>query len=204
VAQYLSDAQWEQIVALRRPCVPEATARAELDRVLVEYRRFDPKKLKAERAELFRIVKLASELEAALRRRKALPWPEVEGLAPILKRAQRTLNRLDRYISDRARRIPLEHLLLLGRLFDIWVELFGGELNEITDPPGRRGLPSGKLVRFVLAATKDIDPPIKPNTIRYLARDEQAARLEYAERKRRLRVLLRAMMPGNGNLRRKK
>lgn len=202
----LTDKQWSEIVRLRPPCVPEATARTALNRALADYRRFDPKKLKAERLELRRIVKLARELEAALRRRQALPWPEAEVIhQQVLVRARSILNRLDRYISDRARRIPLEHAILLGRLFDIWIDLFGGNPKlPVSDPPGGRK-PRGLLVRFIYAVTQDIvRPPINPNTIRYVARFERVARLEHEERKRQLMAVLRAMMPVNGNLERKK
>jgi hypothetical protein len=174
----LTDEQWRKIVAIRPPRMPEAVARAELNFIRAEYRKFDPQTLKDERERLRRIVELASELAPALRERKALPWPEHEAVTAVLERAESILKGIDRSIRERV--WQNERALLIGRLCDIWANLFVGALTA-TD----QGEPqSGPLVRFILAATEGMfDPPINRHTIRYLVRlDREGRKYLFQER----------------------
>jgi hypothetical protein len=91
---------------------------------------------------------------------------ELQAVTSILWHHQGTLD-------DMNRRDPALALLLLRRLLDIWVDHFGGALT-VSDPPRRTRsgrAPTGRLVRFVQAATRGVrKPPISPHTIRAYAK----------------------------------
>ena len=176
----VSDERWGNILAAAAPRVPTARAGTEIERALEEYvfdkKVIDPRKVKVERSREKEIVDLAGKLKTALYwRRRQVPWPEhdpdqplreLQAVASILWRHQGILDDLERRDSARA--------FLLSRLLNIWCDHFGGKLT-VTDPTRRHGAPSGPLVRFVLAATRDVlKPPISPHTIRAYARRERA------------------------------
>jgi hypothetical protein len=174
----VSDEQWWEILAAAAPCVPSATAGAEIERALAEYvfGKIDPEKVEVERARQKQIVHLASKLQTALYwRRRQVPWPEHDPEQP-LRDLQAVISILWRHqgiLDDLKRRDPAR-VLLLRRLLDIWVDHFGGTLT-VTDRAGRA--PSGPLVRFVLAATRGVlKPPISPHTIRAYTRKPKRAR----------------------------
>jgi hypothetical protein len=187
----VSDEQWREILAAALPCAPTATARAEIERALADYRGLvkDPRKLKAARARYRHMVKVGDEFLAALdARRRELPLPEhdpdqplrdLQAVIPVVERAHRILVGLDMVVRARAKRQSPERYFLIGRLLDLWVDHFGGKLT-VTDPTSR-GPPAGRLVRFILAATKhELDPPISPHTIRDSVRREREGRLRVA------------------------
>jgi hypothetical protein len=179
----LSDAEWGEIVAVRRPRVPKANARAELDRALADYRLFalDPKKLMAARARLSRVIELVRELEAAL------------GAQPKKMIHEDILKGLDRLVSQRRGRANPDQEFLIARLLDVWEYCFRGE-PKVTDRTDRE--PAGDLINFLLIATRDrFDRPINRHTIRNLIRRDRRAKARFVDPRYRqyLHRLLRQM-----------
>jgi hypothetical protein len=179
----IGDAQWGAFVALRRPCVPEATARAELERALDEYHGFvfDPKKLAAERERQRRIIKPARDLVAALAPSKGpLPF-EHEVVAWVLRLAEGRLAGLNLMARAREGRRDPDREFLIGRLSDVWIKSFGGTLT-VTDRPGME--PVGDLVSFIQLAAEALNiPPVNPHTIRNVVLRQHDER-EYLRRER--------------------
>jgi hypothetical protein len=178
----VSDERWREILAAAAPREPSGRAGTEIERALEEYifgkKVIESGKVEVERARQKQIVDLASKLKTALYwRRRQVPWPEHDPEQP-LRDLQAVISILWRHqgiLDDLKRRDPALELLL-SRLLDIWVDHFGGKLT-VTDPTRCRGAPSGPLVRFVLAATRNVlKPPISPHTIRAYARRRKRTR----------------------------
>lgn len=182
-APILTEDHWQAILKAAAPLSAAADtdrARRELESCLRDYAglRREPEDLKAAREEWRQIDKLLADLAARYHRLKR--QRDLLALEPLQKWAKAVVEAYDMRLRARQGRRDPARDWLVERLFDIWVDCFGGKLAVTTPPSG--GQPRGPLIRFIhavltpltLTLWEDDLPP--PGTIRRLARQHQRRR----------------------------
>ena len=179
----LTEDHWQAILKAVAPlsaAVDIDRARRDLEDCLRDYAglRREPEDLKAAREEWRQIDKLLADLAARYHRLKR--QRDLLALEPLQKWAKAVVEAYDMRLRARQGRRDPARDWLVERLFDIWVDCFGGKLAVTTPPVG--GPPRGPLVRFIPAVLTPLTPALwehdlpSPGTIRKLVRQERRRR----------------------------
>jgi hypothetical protein len=205
----LSDAAWIEICQAAK-LMPDADARAEMSACLfVEYQGmvYDRKCVEATLRRSKRMLKLINSLAALY---QDMPAPRGDAI--------KIKHQRDLYYLDRLRQRALSHILgcqalrranhgqsdsqyewLISRLCGIWLTNFNGQHLGVSRP-SKGGKPCGPVIRFLLAAVRQIIPPRllpDPETLK------KAIERERAERENARQLGLQLKQRRNGGLTRK-
>ena len=173
----LTEAVWQEIVKAAAPMRPDDQARASIRECIENYYNLavDIRRAKLARD---RWRKRAAWARKLADRRP--PWRKIElrAIGHLQRRAERRIEGFDVLVSAHQGGRDPEGGWLWGQLFEVWEKRFGGKVKVSV----RRGVPTGPLVRFVVAIFEHLlNQSISPHTIQAAVRRENRRRRKWQE-----------------------